>query len=348
MYRYSRTSYISITAILITALLFVGCGKSTEVKSDAAPADVPAAKASLPPLKIAYSDWPGWIAWDIGIQKGFFREEGVEVDFRWFEYAPSMEAFAAGQVDAVTMTNGDALITGATGAPSVIILVNDYSDGNDMIVAQQGIESVAELKGKKIGIEVGFVEHLLLLTALEKNGLTEKDVTLVNTPTHQTAQTLASGDVNAIAAWQPNSGQALKAVAGSKAIFSSADEPGLIYDTLAVKPDSLAKRTDDWKKVVKVWYRIVDFMAEPSNRKEMLEILSARVNISPDEYEPFLKGTRILTYDEAKKVFEKADGFGSIYGSSKVSDDFYRKYDVYKDAQKIDQYIDGSLMTAIR
>jgi NitT/TauT family transport system substrate-binding protein len=348
MYRYSRTSYISITAIFITGLLLAGCGKSTEVKSEAAPADVAAAEASLPPLKIAYSDWPGWIAWDIGIQKGFFKEEGVAVDFRWFEYAPSMEAFAAGQVDAVTMTNGDALITGATGAPSVIILVNDYSDGNDMIVAQQGIASVAELKGKKIGIEVGFVEHLLLLTALEKNGLTEKDVTLVNTPTHQTAQTLASGDVNAIAAWQPNSGQALKAVAGSKAIFSSADEPGLIYDTLAVKPDSLAKRTDDWKKVVKVWYRIVDFMSNPSNRKEMLEILSARVNISPEEYEPFLKGTRILTYDEAKKVFEKGDGFGSLYGSSKVSDDFYRKYDVYKDAQKIDQYIDGSLMTAIR
>lgn len=348
MLLYPRTLHISITAIFITGFLLLGCGKSSEVQSDAVPAAVTAAKTPLPALKIAYSDWPGWIAWDIGIQKGFFREEGVAVDFRWFEYAPSMEAFAAGQVDAVTMTNGDALITGATGAPSVIILVNDYSDGNDMIVAQPGIESVADLKGKKIGIEVGFVEHLLLLTALEKNGLTEKDVTLVNTPTHQTAQTLASGDVNAIAAWQPNSGQALKAVAGSKAIFTSADEPGLIYDTLAVKPDSLAKRKDDWKKVVKVWYRIVDFMADPGNRKEMLEILSARVNISPAEYEPFLKGTKILTYDEAKKVFEKADGLSSLYGSSKVSDDFYRKYDVYKDAQNIDQYIDGSLMAAIK
>ena len=64
------------------------------------------------PLKIAYSDWPGWVAWQVGIDKGWFKEAGVDVDFEWFEYVPSMEAFSAGKVDAVSMTNGDALVTG--------------------------------------------------------------------------------------------------------------------------------------------------------------------------------------------------------------------------------------------
>ena len=64
-------------------------------------------------------------------------------------------------------------------------------------------------KGKKIGVELGFVSHLLLLNGLQKAGLSESDVELVNVPTHQTPQTLASGDVDAIVAWQPNSGQAL-------------------------------------------------------------------------------------------------------------------------------------------
>ena len=85
----------------------------------AAGASAPAAK---PPLRIAYSDWPGWTAFEIGIQKGWFKEAGVDVEFDWFEYAPSMEAFAAGKVDAVMMTNGDALVTGAPGARSVAIL----------------------------------------------------------------------------------------------------------------------------------------------------------------------------------------------------------------------------------
>ncbi|RYD69504.1 MAG: ABC transporter substrate-binding protein, partial [Verrucomicrobiaceae bacterium] len=190
--------------------------------------------ASAETLKIAYSDWPGWIAWEIGVQKGWFKEAGVDVDFQWFDYVPSMDAYVAGKVDAVCMTNGDALVTGATGKPSVGILINDYSNGNDMIVAAPGISSIKDLKGKKVGIEEGFVEHLLLLTGLQKNGLALDDVTIVNTPTGETPQVLASKAVDAIGAWQPNSGQALKALPGSKAIYTSADAPGIIYDLLYV------------------------------------------------------------------------------------------------------------------
>ena len=34
--------------------------------------------ANAEPLKIAYSDWPGWVAWEIGVQKGWFKEAGVD------------------------------------------------------------------------------------------------------------------------------------------------------------------------------------------------------------------------------------------------------------------------------
>jgi len=153
------------------------------------------------PLKVGYSDWPGWVAWDIGIQKGWFKEAGVDIEFVWFEYVPSMDAFSAGKVDAVTMTNGDAMVTGSAGGKSVAILLNDYSNGNDMIVAKPGIKSMADLKGKKIGVEVGFVDHLLLLNGLQAAKLKESDVTLVNMPTDQTAQALGGGQVDAIAHW---------------------------------------------------------------------------------------------------------------------------------------------------
>jgi ABC-type nitrate/sulfonate/bicarbonate transport system substrate-binding protein len=89
-----------------------------------------------------------------------------------------MEAFTAGKVDAVMVTNGDALVTGATGGKNVMILVTDYSNGNDMVVAKPGIKSLKDLKGKKIGVEVGFVDHLLLLNGLKKAGLAESDVTI--------------------------------------------------------------------------------------------------------------------------------------------------------------------------
>jgi NitT/TauT family transport system substrate-binding protein len=305
------------------------------------------ATALAEPLKIGYSDWPGWVAWEVAIEKQWFKEEGVDVQFEWFDYVASMDAFAAGKLDAVTMTNGDALVTGATGAKSVMIVINDYSNGNDMIVGKPGIESLKDLKGKKIGVEIGFVDHLLLLNGLEKNGMTESDVELVNVPTNETPQVLASGDVDAIGAWQPNSGIALNLVPGSKPIYTSADEPGLIYDVLAVSPSSLAARKAEWAKVVKVWYRVVDYIKDPATYDDAVRIMASRVGVDPEEYKSFINGTKILTLDEAKKFFVKGDGFTSLYGSSKISDDFNLANDVYKEAQDIDAYIDPSLTEAM-
>ena len=295
------------------------------------------------PLKIGYSDWPGWVAWEVAIEKGWFKEAGVDVEFEWFDYVASMDAFAAGKLDAVAMTNGDALVTGASGAQSAMIIVNDYSNGNDMIVARSGITSVTELKGKTIGVEVGFVGHLLLLNALEEAGLSESDVTLVNVPTNETPQVLASGDVDAIVAWQPNSGQALSQLPGSTAVSTSRDAPGLIYDVLAVSPASLSSRKADWEKVAQVWYRAVDYIYDEKTQADALSIMAARVGVPADQYKVILDGTKILSLEEAQAVMQKGDGMDSLYGSSKVADDFNVKYEVYAEPQAIESYIDPSI-----
>jgi NitT/TauT family transport system substrate-binding protein len=299
--------------------------------------------AHAEPLKIAYSDWPGWVAWEIAIQKNWFKEAGVDVQFMWYDYAPSMDAYSTGKADAVCMTNGDALVTGSSGKPSVGILVNDFSSGNDMIVAKPGIDSVKQLAGRKVGVEIGLVDHLLLEQALGVNGLSDKDLTLVNTPTNESPQVLAAGAVDAIAAWEPNSGQALKTVQGSKPIFTSAEAPGLIYDLLYVSRESLEKNRADWAKVVGVWYRIVSYLEDPANLDDALKILAARDNVKPEEYEPFFKGTHILSLKEALQHWKKGDDLASLYGSTKNVDDFNIKAGVYKQHVDFRGYLDPSL-----
>jgi NitT/TauT family transport system substrate-binding protein len=337
------------TAVCVAWALTIGVAGCTKepvaapVPAPAAPPVAAPAPAAKPPLRIAYSDWPGWTAFEIGIQKGWFKEAGVDVKFDWFEYAPSMEAFAAGKVDAVMMTMGDALVTGAPGARSVAILVTDYSNGNDMIVAKPGITNVAQLKGKKVGVEVGFVDHLLLLYALKSVNLTEKDVKIQPIKTDQAPQSLKSGEVDAIAAWQPSSGAALKLVPGSTAIFTSASVPGIIYDQLVVNPKSLAERRADWIKVIKVWDRVAKFVRDQKNVDEAAKIMSARVGLTPEEYKPLMKGTYIMDLAEAQKHWKKADSLESVYGSSKIVDDFNVKNTVYKTAMKIEEYLDPSL-----
>lgn len=298
------------------------------------------------PLKIGYSDWPGWVAWQVAIDKNWFKEAGVPVTFEWFDYSASMDAFAAGKIDAVTMTNGDALVTGAAGGKSVMVMLTDYSNGNDMIIGKPGVRSIKDLKGKKVAVEMGFVEHLLLLNGLKKAGMKESDVTLVNAKTNEMPQMLASGDVAAVGAWQPIAGQTMKSVPGAKPIYTSADEPGLIYDVLAVNPGSAKQRRADWIKVVKVWDRVVKYINDPKTQPDAVKIMAARVGVSPETYLPLLKGTRLLSLDEAKKIYVKGDGFKTLYGSSKIADEFNVANDVYKTPQDLNSYLDASFTNA--
>ena len=257
-----------------------------------------------------------------------------------------MDAFTAGKLDAVLMTNGDALVTGAGGGKSAMIMLTDYSNGNDMIVAKPGITSLEQLKGKKVAVEEGLVEHLLLLDGLKKHGMKQSDVTLVNAKTNEMPQVLASGEVAAIGAWQPVAGEAMRALPGSRPVYTSADEPGLIYDVLAVNPASAQRHRAQWLKVIKVWDRVVKYINDPKTQPDAVRIMAARVGVSPQVYLPLLKGTKLLDVAAGKKIFQKHTGFGSLYGSSKVADDFNVANGVYKTHQDLDAYIDPSFMKA--
>ena len=304
-----------------------------------------AAQAAAP-LKIGYSDWPGWVAWQVAIDKGWFKEAGVPVTFEWFDYSASMDAFSAGKIDAVTMTNGDALVTGAAGGKSVMVMLTDYSNGNDMIIGKPGVRSLKDLKGKKVSVEVGLVEHLLLLNGLKKAGMKESDVKLVNAKTNEMPQMLTASDVAAVGAWQPIAGQAMKGVPGAKPLYTSADEPGLIYDVLAVNPASAKQRKADWVKVVKVWDKVVAYINDPKTQPEAVKIMAARVGVSPEIYLPLLKGTKLLSLADAKKIYVKGDGFKTLEGSTKVANEFNVANGVYKAAENVDAYLDASFTNA--
>jgi NitT/TauT family transport system substrate-binding protein len=294
--------------------------------------------ASAATLKIGYSDWPGYTAFEIANQKGWFKDAGVDVQMVWFDYSASIDAFAAGKIDADCIVASDAMVTGASGTKSKFIALIDYSDGSDMIIGKPGVTSIKDLKGQKVGVELTLVEHMLLLEALKRNGLSQSDVTLVPTPTNNTPQTLASGQVAAVGAWYPISGQALDQVAGSKRLFTSADAKGLIYDVLAVSPASLAANHDDWVKVTDIYYKCVAYIMDPKTRDDAIKIMSAKVGADPKEYAKNMPGTHFLPLAEAKAAYKKGPGLDSIFGSLAVSNTFNMENNVYKEAQNPDDY----------
>ena len=333
-----KTAFLSTS--ILSVILLAGCDNTAKVPE---PQNKTETTAVTKPITIGYSDWPGFVAWQVTIEKGWLKEAGVNVDFKWFDYSASLSAFAANQLDAVLVTNGDNLVTGSGGTKGVMIMATDYSAGNDVIIAKPGIESIADLKGKSVTKKKGLVDHLLLATALEDAKVKASDIKLINTMTNELPQVFASPDIAAIAVWQPVANQALKAVAGSKIIYSSKDKPGLIYDTLTVNMTHLSANKEEWKKIIQVWDKTVKYINDPATHADAVKIMSTRVGVEPAQYEQFIGGTHLLDLDANKKVFTKGEGFDSLYGSSY----HVNKFNVTNGIYKTEMDVDGSIYPAL-
>lgn len=334
-----------MSASVLTAIFLSGCDNTAKIPESSTKAET---AVNTKPIMIGYSDWPGWVAWQVAIEKGWLKEAGVNADFKWFDYSASLSAFAANQLDAVFVTNGDNLVTGSGGSKGVMIMATDYSAGNDVIIAKKGIETVADLKGKTVATEKGLVDHLLLYTALNDANINLKDVQLVNTMTNELPQVLSTPDIDAIAVWQPVANQALKGVAGSKIIYSSKDKPGLIYDTLTVNPAHLAANKEDWKKIIQVWDKTVKYINDPATREEAAGIMSKRVGLDAKTYMQFINGTHLLDLEANKKVFTKGNGFDSIYGSSYHVNKFNVSNGIYTTEMDVDSVIVPTLIEELK
>ena len=255
-------------------------------------------------VKVGVSDWPGWVAWYVAEQKGFFKKNGADVKLVWFaNYTDSISALSSGQLDANSQTWSDTLGPLAKGLPLKAVLVNDNSAGNDAVMVSPKIKSFADLKGKTIALEQFSVSHFVLATALAKNGMTQKDVKIVNLSAGDAAAAFLAGRVDAAVVWNPWVNQ-IQASGKGRALFTSKDMPGLIPDLLVAQEKSLKAKRKDFIGMVKAWYETEKFIREQPD--EAAKIMSKVVGMKPDDYKVFLPGTRF--FDEKANADALAAG----------------------------------------
>lgn len=301
----------------------VATGNSSATNA-AAPASTSADTSGAAPITIGYSDWPGWVAWDIAEQQGFFKKRGANVKLVWFPvYTDSLNAFAAGQVDANCQTWGDSMGPLAQGLPLKAVLVNDNSYGNDAMIAQPGIKSVKDLKGKKVATELGTVDHFLMLKGLEANGMTEKDVQFTNIKVQDCPAAMLSKQIDAAVVWEPSRTKILKDLKGSTSVFDSASLPGSIPDLLVMKSDIVAKRPRDVQAIVDAWYDAIDWWKK--NPDAAVKILAKRTDTPVADYKSFVMGTRIFSAPESLAAMQKSDKPTSLYTSGQSNAEFLVK-----------------------
>jgi NitT/TauT family transport system substrate-binding protein len=275
--------------------------------------------ASGSKVTLGFSAWPGWFPWQVAHDQGLFAKNGVNVELKYFDsYTDSLTALANGSIDANSQTLNDTVSSVAGGAKETIVLTNDNSTGNDQIIARSGIDSVAGLKGKTVAAEQGTVDHYLLLLALKKAGLTEKDITFKPLLTDAAAAAFAAGKVDAVGVFAPFTDTALK-LSGSKAISTSKDFPGAIPDHLAVASGLVKKEPKTVQALVRTWFDTLAWIK--ANKAKAIEIMAKRGGVSVTDYQAYDGGTTIFSLDDNVKAFTPGTTDANLdFQAKKISD----------------------------
>ena len=296
------------------------------------------------PVRVGYSAWPGWIPLKVTEDKGLFKSEGVPVTLQWFDgYLDSINALNAGQLDCNSQTLGDTISSIAGGAELQVVLTNDYSTGNDQIIAAPGVKSVADLKGKRVAAEEGTVDHYLLLLGLKKAGLSAKDITFVPLETGAAAAAFVAGKVDAVGVFAPFTTQALKRP-GSTTLFSSKDFPGAISDHLVCRKEFVANNPEKVQKLVNAWFATLkQIKADPASS---LAIMAQRAGVTEPEYKAYDAGTTILTLEQNKQAFKPGNTMQSLPFAAKEIGTFLQEVGLAQTAPPLEgvlqpQFVDG-------
>jgi NitT/TauT family transport system substrate-binding protein len=288
---------LNIASLMVLAVALVACGGKAPEASQTAAAPAP----EVATYKVAWSHYTGWEPWGYaassGILKKWADKYGINIELTLInDYVESINQYTAGGFDACVMTNMDALtIPAVGGVDSEAIIVGDFSNGNDGIVVKNG-KTVKDLKGRTVYLVELSVSHYLLARALDMNGMSERDVRIVNTSDADIAATFIADPKGAVVTWNPPLVQA-RAAQDATLVFDSSSTPGEIMDLMVVKtaaPESLKKA------LTGAWYETMALMTATGPQTDAaLEAMAKQSETTVESFKSQL-ATTAMFYEPAK------------------------------------------------
>ncbi|MBB5323245.1 NitT/TauT family transport system substrate-binding protein [Anoxybacillus tepidamans] len=326
-----RTLFLLLVIMLLTA----ACGNSsTNTKENA--------NEKSQPIKIGFSALPSWYLWHLVEEKGFFKKHGVNVELVWFPvYADSLSALNTGKIDANSQALIDTLSPLEKGLDLKVVFITDNSLGGDGLVATKDIKTVADLKGKKIGTEIGTIEHFFMLTALKEAGLSESDVNFTNLTVQDAGNSFIAGNLDAAGLWEPFLSMAVEKGKGHK-LVTSADFPGLISDVFVVRGDVVNNRKEDIQKIVAAWFDAVDYFSK--NYDESIQLIAEKAGISKEELAAGMEGFKLFSPEESLEAFKEGNTYQSIYYTAQKNAEFLKDLGFIKKIPDLSRFVDPAFI----
>ncbi len=305
-----------------------------------------AGTSAAEPIRIGYPIWIGFGPIYLAQAKNFFKQQGVDVELQVIDDTKvGMAALAAKRIEAYGATPNTVLLYVKPENRFTMVMTVDDSKGGDGVVARKEINSIAELKGKRVAFMEGSISQFYLNYLLKQQGLTEKDVVPMNMTTGDAGAAFVAGRVDAAVVWEPWLSKGKNAPHGHLLIDSS-KTPGLIVDTLAFREDVVKGRPADVKKVVRAVSQAVDYWR--SNPKESVEIMTKGLGgwlKEPKDFEEALAGATLYGLAENRAYMGTKQKPGPMYQTVRDAIEFWRQSGklVWKDVRAED-IIDPSFL----
>ncbi len=237
------------------------------------------------PLLIGTGPWSGYQPLYLARQLGHFDNQPIQL----IEYPSNSEvlrAFRDGLINGAALTLDEALTLRENGHRPRVVLVMDISNGADALLARSDITSLAQLRGKRIGVENTALGAYFLSRILTEAGLTPADIEPVSMPVDLHASAFANGQVDAVVTFEPVRTSLL--AAGASELFSSAELPNEIMDVLVIDENYLASSPQQVTLLLTGWFDALEQTRQQTSLA--VDYAAARLHTPPEAYLQALRG----------------------------------------------------------
>jgi NitT/TauT family transport system substrate-binding protein len=250
------------------------------------------AQAQETQVAIAISGWTGFAPLTLAREAGLFKKQGLDVAIRKIPQKDRHLAIASGDVQCAATTVETWIAWNAAGVATTQIFQLDKSYGADGMVVKPGIGKITDLKGKTVAASApGTAPYFTLAWMLKKNGLSVKDVKVVNLEPQAAANAMIAGstDIDAAMTYEPYLGAVRAKPDAGRIIATTLDYP-MVMDTFGCTPKFLADHPKAAQGLANAYFEAVQMIArEP---KKSFEIMGADVKQSGEQFEASQKYLR--------------------------------------------------------
>jgi NitT/TauT family transport system substrate-binding protein len=290
-------------------------------------------------ITVASHVWPGYEFMFLGQNIGLLDSSLVNLH-KTDSASETLQLLHQGKVDGGALTFDEVLRAKNDGLDLVVVLVFDISAGADVVIGKAGVDSFADLKGKKIAVEVGSVGSIMLDRLLKEANLSEEDVEVVEASIDQHLNFWKAGQVDVVITYEPVSGKLLEL--GGHEIFSSQQAPNLIVDVLALKKEALKNRLSI-QHLIETHFKAKSHFS--SNHQDSIFRMSGRLEVAPEEVDEVFKGLFLPDYNNNLRLLSGNEP--ELHISARLLNDILHLKNREKLHSYLNNLIDDSFLLSI-